>query len=821
MEEKKDALGNDNDADVDLDRQRQKVLLAATQKLERNRSLQSEREASLLFSSHLLSHPFSEIISSQLKLQQNSNANSSSNNNPNGTNSIPDDDTYGPSFLSSKLPGGVLDAHAALVDSCLPSFMDEKAFASGSSGGNDPTTIMAESIATGQLAQMCKQTALSTALTRASQVSSLLHSSSSSSTNTNNKNKDTDGKDINEDHQTYQTLFQLMTAQTETPKPDDLDLNESNDPLKPWFECFYTRLRDIREYHAKHDTANNATIGKNNYSAPLFPVMPSDYPEDRLSTINVTTTTTPTHMDPSALSEKHKKRIRKGNPEADGYDLSSLLTLECQKMTEGGMFSGEEVLGKYLDLNVIHDYVIQKGISSIFQSGVNHLNNKSSSVDKLDNSDVQSTKSISYVDFLSILLSGLSTTLPESLKLNHRKKYVKFLQMMQDYLHQFITKTFPLLNIETDIVNPSMKQFDLEWGKQGGVTGWEHKKHECAMVGGETVDDSNSSEKDQQQKKEGLDLSPYNNPEELEAKVDKDVLKTELSRLGLKCGGTPLDRAKRLFLTKNTPLDQLPKKLFVKRNSSKPGATTPTAPANNNATTTSTPAPKVGGNNSEYSMNTGNERRIDIARLETIVTAFLHQLRPTLDATARRADRRLTQTANERDREIQEEIYGTITASASSSNKRQKKDGDENDNEDDDDDEDEDSDEEAPIYNPKGVPLGWDGKPIPYWLFKLHGLNHFFPCEICGGESYRGRRNFEKHFTESKHAYGMRCLGIPNTKHFHGVTKIEDALKLWEKLKGTVEGNVFDGGKDEEYEDSHGNVLKRGEYEDLARQGLL
>ena len=24
--------------------------------------------------------------------------------------------------------------------------------------------------------------------------------------------------------------------------------------------------------------------------------------------------------------------------------------------------------------------------------------------------------------------------------------------------------------------------------------------------------------------------------------------------------------------------------------------------------------------------------------------------------------------------------------------------------------------EEAPIYNPKNLPLGWDGKPIPYWL---------------------------------------------------------------------------------------------------------
>lgn len=36
------------------------------------------------------------------------------------------------------------------------------------------------------------------------------------------------------------------------------------------------------------------------------------------------------------------------------------------------------------------------------------------------------------------------------------------------------------------------------------------------------------------------------------------------------------------------------------------------------------------------------------------------------------------------------------------------------------------------MYNPLKLPLGWDGKPIPYWLYKLHGLNQQFDCEICG-----------------------------------------------------------------------------------------
>jgi splicing factor 3A subunit 3 len=67
----------------------------------------------------------------------------------------------------------------------------------------------------------------------------------------------------------------------------------------------------------------------------------------------------------------------------------------------------------------------------------------------------------------------------------------------------------------------------------------------------------------------------------------------------------------------------------------------------------------------------------------------------------------------------------------------------------------------------------------------------------------------------------MKCLGIPNTKHFHGVTSIEDAQELWKKLQGLIEKERFDTSAQEEYEDSHGNVLSRKKYEDLARQGLL
>ena len=134
-----------------------------------------------------------------------------------------------------------------------------------------------------------------------------------------------------------------------------------------------------------------------------------------------------------------------------------------------------------------------------------------------------------------------------------------------------------------------------------------------------------------------------------------------------------------------------------------------------------------------------------------------------------------------------------------------------------------DDDEAAdkPIYNPLNLPLGWDGKPIPYWLYKLHGLNIEYKCEICGNYSYWGPRAFERHFQEWRHAHGMRCLGIPNTKEFHGITLIEDAYTLWAKRK--TERGVADWNPelDEEFEDRQGNVMNRKTYTDLARQGLL
>jgi len=171
-------------------------------------------------------------------------------------------------------------------------------------------------------------------------------------------------------------------------------------------------------------------------------------------------------------------------------------------------------------------------------------------------------------------------------------------------------------------------------------------------------------------------------------------------------------------------------------------------------------------------------------------------------ATRKHAEKQQSRSLEEKEAELIEEEFGLLPDVEAAA-------------------EDNDDEDEAPIHNPLNVPLGWDGKPIPLWMYKLHGLGVEFKCEICGNLSYWGRRNFDKHFQESRHAHSMRLLGMPNTKHFHDIVLIADAQVLYEKIKGSLVQEQFKGEVEEEYEDTHGNILNRKTYEDLARQGLL
>ncbi|KAF0641562.1 hypothetical protein FPSE5266_05801 [Fusarium pseudograminearum] len=132
-----------------------------------------------------------------------------------------------------------------------------------------------------------------------------------------------------------------------------------------------------------------------------------------------------------------------------------------------------------------------------------------------------------------------------------------------------------------------------------------------------------------------------------------------------------------------------------------------------------------------------------------------------------------------------------------------------------------DEDGEERIYNPLKLPLAWDGKPIPFWLYRLHGLGVEFPCEICGNFVYMGRRAFDKHFNEARHIYGLKCLGITNTTLFRDITGIAEALQLWEKIQKEKKRSTVDEGSVVQMEDGEGNVMPEKVYYDLQKQGLL
>ncbi len=119
---------------------------------------------------------------------------------------------------------------------------------------------------------------------------------------------------------------------------------------------------------------------------------------------------------------------------------------------------------------------------------------------------------------------------------------------------------------------------------------------------------------------------------------------------------------------------------------------------------------------------------------------------------------------------------------------------------------------EERIYNPLKLPLAWDGKPIPYWLYKLHGLGVEFPCEICGNFVYMGRRAFDKHFHEARHIYGLKCLGITNTALFREITGIEEALKLWDKIQRDKKKEKTTTDNVVQMEDAEGNVMPEKVY---------
>lgn len=342
-------------------------------------------------------------------------------------------------------------------------------------------------------------------------------------------------------------------------------------------------------------------------------------------------------------------------------------------------------------------------------------------------------------------------------ELKRAASYVSYTKDLCAYLMAFMARTQPLVSLE-EMATEADEVFEKAW-----------KDTEA-----EKVETENKASNHQEGRL--LDLAKFHSAKEIEA-LGLARLKDGCLALGLKCGGGAGERAERLWRTKGLTPDQYPSKILASRKRKRDG---------------------------KSDDKEASDSRHDVARAEFRISFLCDQMADVLDATRRYVDKKQTQLVEERDAEFAEEESGALAAL-----------------DDEEDNEAMEEEDEGPLYNPLNLPLGWDGKPIPYWLYKLHGLGVEYKCEICGNMSYWGRRAFDRHFQEWRHAYGMRCLKIPNTKHFHDITLIEDATNLYDKIKDQLKQEQFDANQEEEFEDSEGHVLNRRTFEDLARQGLL
>ena len=133
------------------------------------------------------------------------------------------------------------------------------------------------------------------------------------------------------------------------------------------------------------------------------------------------------------------------------------------------------------------------------------------------------------------------------------------------------------------------------------------------------------------------------------------------------------------------------------------------------------PPDGANGNGHHTAVDAKNKHRT-AALLTYLSTKLLSNLAPVLNDTKSNVERRFSLTAREREQELLEQSKPKPPPAPAP------KEGAEGEEE-----------EEERIYNPLKLPLGWDGKPIPYWLYKLHGLGVEYRCEICSDHVYMGR----------------------------------------------------------------------------------
>lgn len=388
-------------------------------------------------------------------------------------------------------------------------------------------------------------------------------------------------------------------------------------------------------------------------------------------------------------------------------------------------------------------------------------------------------KNMEYLEYLEVFTNLDNITRPTK-KL---KTYKLYLENLISTLSDYLSRVQPLYDQKLQTAKLKY-EFNEEWSK-GTFKGWQRASSGSAM------------------KKDAgaLNMVEFNSIEELES-LGMDRLKQALKAVGLKCGGDIKQRATRLFATKSKAVKDLPRKWRLPAGKTADVALALAGGSDQTSVPSVDSIPSIQSLQALALDSGSSSDEKPTAWQEAQVYKMVNQLddyrKETMENVRRKQGKTAAELAEEEDDDSDEEIEEIDETLIGFSGEG----------------------EEEIIYNPKNLPLDWDGKPIPYWLYKLHGLNKNYLCEICGGHSYRGMKPFQKHFAEWRHAHGMRCLAIPNTVHFSGITKIDEAQKLWNKLKAEKSAERFKPDTEEEFEDQLGNVLNKKTFDDLRRQGL-
>ncbi len=474
----------------------------------------------------------------------------------------------------------------------------------------------------------------------------------------------------------------------------------------------------------------------------------------------------------------------------EGYDEGCRRALKRVEpgVLEGrvrGLFSGEEGLGRYLDVEDLYKDV-WRGIWDDFTSKHKDTEEVDASdsgaivpvVDKVNGAngaaDVQDN---SFASYLRRLGYGHEEDLTSNYKMKNHGKYVPYLRQLVAYLSGLYMRAHPLKewrSVEREV----REAFDGAW-EDGLKAKW------AAMVGVDADDQQGWAQQ-------------YKTVDALEKGLGGEKIKVILASMGLKCGGTVQQRAERLWSVKGKALNEIEPSLFAGGHKRKGAGKASNGIADAAKASAST---RMTANTLET--NTGNtpgdSTHKMIARLEFTVK-YLCTMPSLLSkqhmATIEKLEKRHAQTYDEFVADMEAELENDLGENVFA---------------------DEDEDEE--VYNPLKIPLGFDGKPIPYWMYKLHGLNHEFTCEICGNTTYFGRRQFEKHFLEAKHVGGLKALGISSSREFHEITGISEALGLWNTLQAKKKEAM--GAAEEEVEDAEGNIMSREMLSALQMQGVF